>query len=104
VLTDRPVVRVKRLEDDAIQVTRIAEPKIHENENIVDVNYHVFIKNKATRIVEELKETHRMRYLFKPEIVLLFEQAGFKFVDSFEWITGRKPGFDTWGVCFVGRI
>lgn len=104
VLTDRPVVRVKRLEDEAIKVTRIAEPKIHANENIVDVNYHVFIKNKATGIVEELKETHRMRYLFKPEIDSLFEQAGFEFVDSFAWMTGREPGFNTWGVCFVGRV
>ena len=103
VLTDRPVVRVKRLEDEAIQVTRIAEPEIHPNESIVDVNYHVFIKNKATGIVEELKETHPMRYLFKPEIDLLFEQAGFEFVDSVEWMTGREPGFNTWSVCFVGK-
>ena len=103
VLTDRPAVRIKRLGDDTIQVTRIAEPKIHANENIVDVNYHVFIKNKPTGIVEELKETHCMRYLFKPEIALLFEQAGFEFVDSFAWMTGREPGFDTWGVCCVGK-
>lgn len=103
VLTDRPVVRIKRLEDDDIEVTRIAEPKIHENKNIVDVNYNIFIKNKATGIAEELKETHRMRYLFKPEIDFLFEQAGFKLVESVEWMTGREPGFDTWGVCFVGK-
>lgn len=102
-LTDRPVVRVKRLEDEAIQVTRIAEPETHANENIVDVNYRVFIRNKATGIVEELKETHRMRYLFKPEIDFLFEQAGFESVDIFEWMTGRTPGFDTWGVCCVGQ-
>lgn len=102
VLTDRPVVRVKRLEDDAIQVTRIAEPEIHANENIVDVNYHVVIKNKSTGSVEELRETHRMRYLFKPEVDFLFEQAGFNFVNGFEWMTGREPGFNTWGVCFVG--
>ena len=103
VLTDRPAIRIKRLEDDAIEITRIAEPKIHENENIVDVNYNVFIKDKATGIVEELKETHSMRYLFKPEIALLFEQIGFKLVGSVEWMTGREPGFDSWGVCFVGK-
>jgi SAM-dependent methyltransferase len=103
VLTDRPVVRVKRLEDEAIEVTRIAEPRIYANESIVDVNYHVLIKNKSTGIVEELKETHRMRYLFKTEIDFLFEQAGFEFVCSVEWMTGREPGFDTWSVCFVGQ-
>lgn len=103
VLTDRPAVRIKRLEDDTIQVTRIAEPIIHANKNIVDVNYHVFIKNKATGIVEELKETHCMRYLFRPEIDFLFERAGFEFVDSVEWMTYREPGFDTWSVCYMGR-
>ena len=103
VITDMPRVRVKRLEDETIQVTRIAEPKIHANENVVDVNYHVFIKNKDTGIVEELKETHRMRYLFKPEIDFLFEQAGFESVDSVEWMTNRNPGFETWSVCYVSR-
>lgn len=103
VLTDRPVVRVKRLKDETLSVTRIAEPKIHANENIVDVNYHVFIKNKTTGIVEELKETHRIRYLFKPEINFLFEQARFEFVDSVEWMTDRAPGFDTWSVYFIGK-
>jgi len=103
VLTDRPSVRIKRLEDKCIQVTRIAEPEIHANENIVDVNYHVFIKNKVTGIVEELKETHRMRYLFKPEIDFLIKQVGFELVDSFEWVTNRTPGFETWSVCYVCR-
>jgi hypothetical protein len=45
-----------------------------------------------------------MRYLFKPEIDIFFSQAGFQIIDFFEWMTGRKPGFDTWSVCFVGRV
>ena len=44
VLTDRPAVRVKRLEDTAIFVTRIAEPVMHPNDNIVDVNYQGDLK------------------------------------------------------------
>jgi SAM-dependent methyltransferase len=42
VLTDRPAVRVKKLEDDKIQVIRLAEPVMHANKNIVDVNYTVW--------------------------------------------------------------
>ena len=37
---------------------------MHVNENIVDVNYTVFIKVKETGKVEQLQETHQMRYLF----------------------------------------
>ncbi len=103
VLTDRPAVRVKRLEDDSISVKRIAEPVMHPNDNLVDVNYHVFIRDKSSDAVEEVLETHRMRYLFRPELELLLRECGMSVVEASEWLTGREPGFDTWGVCFVAR-
>jgi len=103
VLTDRPAVRVKRLEDEDIFVTRIAEPVMHPNENVVDVNYHVFIKNRANNAVEELREVHSMRYLFSPEIELFLSQQRLRLLASFEWMSEREPGVDTWGVCFVVR-
>jgi SAM-dependent methyltransferase len=102
VLSNPPMVRVKRMEDDTTSVVRIAEPVMHPNENLVDVNYQVFIREKSLGQFEVLQETHRMRYLFKPEIEWLLADSGFKLVECFEWMTGRPPGSDTWGVCFVG--
>ncbi len=101
VLTDRPAVRVKRLEDDAIRVVRLAEPVIYANENWVDVNYHVFITDKRSGNVDELQETHRMRYLFQPELELLLNEAGFEVKHAEEWLSGAALGFNTWGACFV---
>lgn len=103
VLTDRPVVRVKRLEDEAISVTRVAEPVLHPNENVVDVNYEVLIRDKGSDSVEEIRETHRMRYLFAPELTLLVQEAGLSVVECREWMTGKEAGFDTWSACFVVR-
>ena len=103
VLSDRPAVRVKRLEDEEIIVTRIAEPVIHPNQNLVDVNYLVFVKNRGSGAVEEIRETHSMRYLFKPEIELLFEAFSFKFIGCYEWLTTHEPGPRTWGVYFIGK-
>jgi SAM-dependent methyltransferase len=103
VLTDRPAVRVKRLEDETISVTRIAEPTLYPNDNIVDVAYHVFVQDKASSVVEELLETHRMRYLFKPELELFLKGAGLSNIESTEWMTGKEAGFDTWGVCFTAK-
>jgi SAM-dependent methyltransferase len=103
VLSDRPTIRIKRLEDEEIGITRIAEPLMHPNQNWVDVNYQVFIKDKNTGAVEELQETHRMRYLFKPEIELLFTDLQLEPIECREWMSNREPGFDTWGVYFVGR-
>lgn len=103
VLTDRPTMRVKRLEDEAISVLRIAEPVMHPNENLVDVNYHVVVRDRKGATVEEIRETHRMRYLFRPELELLLGEAGLRIIGASEWMSDRQPGFDTWGACFVVR-
>lgn len=103
VLTERPAVRVKRVSNDVIDVTRLVEPVLYPNENRVEVNYQVFIRNKKTDQVQEVRETHQMRYLFTPEIELLMAQAGCKVIAAQEWMTGKTPGCGTWGICFVGR-
>jgi hypothetical protein len=63
----------------------------------------MIIRNKGDGTVEELSETHPMRYLFLPEVERLLAGLGFSLVDHQEWMTGRKPGLDTWNVCFVAR-
>jgi SAM-dependent methyltransferase len=103
VLTERPSVRIKRVADDEIEVTRLVEPEMHPNSNLVDVNYHVFIRDKASSEVKELRETHRMRYLFQPEIELLLEQVGLRLVHCEEWMSGKLIGTNTWGACFVAQ-
>lgn len=101
VLTDRPAVRVKRMANDSIEITRLAEPEIYPNENRVDVHYHVFVREKSTHAVKELRETHGMRYYFKPEIELLSSQAGFSVCHAEEWRTGTSLGWSTWGACCI---
>lgn len=101
VLTDRPTVRVKRLEDAEIAVTRIVEPVMHANDDVVELNYQVLVRDKGTGHVEEFREIHRMRYLLRPELELLLEEAGLRLVTAGEWMTGHPLGFHTWGACFV---
>jgi SAM-dependent methyltransferase len=101
VLTNWPAVRVKRLEDEMISVTRIAEPTMRANENLVDVNYQVYVRDKTNGDVTELRESHLMRYLFRPEVELFLKEAGFNLVESAEWMTGKEAGFTSWGVYFL---
>lgn len=103
VLTDLPVVRVKRMRSNSTQVTRIAEPEIDFQASCVDVNYDVAIRDKETGTLTELHETHRMRYLSLTEIELLARATGFSVVTSGEWITGTTPSENTWGVYSVLR-
>jgi SAM-dependent methyltransferase len=96
VLSDSPVVRVKRLEDDRIEVTRLAEPEMYYNENLVLVNYHIFITEKPTRAVSEFRELHRMRYWFLPELRRLLGAAGLRLSASGLCYADRALGKDTW--------
>ena len=103
VLTDRPIVRLKRMEDDVISVIRIAEPVMYPNENRVDVNYTVWIRDKHTAKVEEVKETHRIRYLFKPEIEQILALSGLSLINCQEWLSGKELDFSTWNACFIAE-
>lgn len=103
VLSDLPKVRVKKMEDKDIKVVRIVEPEINANGNYVDVNYQIFIINKKTNDFKELKETHRMRFFFIPEIEEYLNSYGLKLIDAKELLTENEPGFNTWGVCFIAK-
>ncbi len=84
-----------------MEITRLAEPEIHYNENVVDVNYEIIIRNKSTSFTEVYRETHPMRHFSIPEVELLAGQTGFSMIKAEEFMTGREPGNETWGVTFV---
>ena len=100
VLTKRPETRIKRVKDEKTEITRLAEPVLHPNENLVAVNYHVFVRDLASKTVAELKETHAMRYFFKPEIELWSSVTGFTPKHAAEWFTEQPISTATWGACF----
>jgi SAM-dependent methyltransferase len=101
VLTDRPAVRIKRLQGDGVEVTRLAEPVLFPNENLVDVNYQILVRENATQRTQELRETHRMRYLFVPEVQQLLASVGLRFDRACEFVTDGELGFGTWNALFV---
>jgi hypothetical protein len=103
VLRNFPQTRVKRLEGENVAVTRLAEPMVNPNDKIVDMHYQIFIKRKTDGVFEEIQKGHPVRYLFRPELKEIACQAGLEIIDAFEWLTKKSSGFDTWGICFVGR-
>ncbi len=101
VLNKQPTVKIKRVENEQIKITRIAEPALFPNENIVDVNYLFFIEDKQGKKSKQLKETHQMRYIFRSEIEFLAQKFDLKVVDCKEWMSDQEPSLNTWGVYFV---
>ena len=103
VVTEKPEHRVKQLEDDKIKVKRVCNPVIYPEKNIVDVNYSISIENKCDNSTEEVNETHTMRYFFTPEMEFMLNSAGLELIHSEQWITGAKPDFNTFSVCFIAK-
>lgn len=103
VLSQRPIVRVKRMRNERIAVTRIAEPALHGAANTVDVHYEIFATDLATGRIDRIEEHHSMRYFFMPELAAFGRTAGLALVGAEEWMTSREPSVDTWGVCFTMR-
>ncbi len=101
VLSEKPYKRSKKFEDVNITVNRTATPHFHPTRNQVDVHFDIAISNKQSRTTENIKEIHKMRYLFNPEIELLLGENNLKIVHSEEWLTGNKPDFNSWYVTFI---
>ena len=98
VLAQRPDVRVKRLQNQAYEIIRIAEPVLHENTNLVDVHYDIRITERASGKVETLSEKHQLRYIFLPELELIAAQNSMSCLQSFSWLTQDPPSRDSWSV------
>lgn len=103
VLTEKPSVRIKRLENDQINITRIAEPIMRINSSVVDVNYELIIQDKKSLTTEIIKEIHQMRYLLIPEINYYLKSCGLITVHFEEWLTGKEPGCNTWSICCIAK-
>jgi SAM-dependent methyltransferase len=103
VLCDLPTVRVREIEDTAANVIRIAEPVLHANDNVVDVNYRVIVMDKSSGTARHLKETHRMRYLFIPELKEYLDQVGFNPEFFCKWLDSSPPNETTWYLCCGAR-
>lgn len=101
VLTQRPETRVRKLEDENVKITRIAKSSMHHENNVVNVNFEVFIENKLTNTFSTLEETHPMRHFSDNEIDLLAKLTGFKILEREEFLSSQPASEKTWGVCFI---
>jgi SAM-dependent methyltransferase len=96
----KPTVRIKRVNDDELEIVRISEPEIVINQNVVNVNFTLFVNNKKTNNYTVINEVHSMRHFSIPELVILAKYHGFACILTEEFITRNIPSEKTWGVCF----
>ncbi len=99
VYSQRPSIRVKRIEDARCQITRLAEPVIYPNENRVDINYTIFANDLIDNGLQTITEKHSMRHFSLPEIDLLATSHGFERIGAEEFLSSKSVSENTWGVC-----
>jgi SAM-dependent methyltransferase len=103
VLTDPPSVRVKRASGPDFTVMRVAEPELRASESCVDVSFTVFVFSSPDEVARVVRETHRMRYWFRPEVAAAASRAGFEVVELSQWMTRSAPRTSTWNAFWVLR-
>jgi SAM-dependent methyltransferase len=103
VLTQQPTVRTKAAADALRRVRRTATPTLDTTRGTVRVDYEISCEDLASGEATRFGETHLMRYLFPTEIGFLAAAAGFEQVSSEEFLTGRPPSPESWGVAYLLR-
>ncbi len=101
VYSQRPITRVKRMHDEYLNVTRIAEPLNKPELNVVDVKFTIFSKDVFSNQIDVLEEIHPMRHFSLPELKLFAQINGFEYVEAQEFLSGNTTSEETWGVCII---
>jgi len=103
VQAQQPEPRERMAENAAWSIRRTARPEHDPQRNLVTVHYDFTARSNQGGEEIAFTEIHPMRYLFPEEVQSLIKAHGFELRASEEWMTGRRPGGDTWGVVSVAQ-
>lgn len=103
VIRELPSVRVKEVQNDNIRVIRTAEPELDTLNHLCRVNYHLIV-TQGNSLVEDVRETHTIRYLFPQEIAHYLKDAGFEVMKICPFLDlSGKVDESTWNIAFVAK-
>ena len=103
VLTDRPSDRYKIVEREGERVIRFASPTLDVLRHTVRVDYKV-LRIKDDHVLDEVDESHSMRFLFAQEITHYLESSGFQPVKMYPFMKlDRGLTERDWNMTVIGR-
>ena len=102
-LLDLPQERTKEIEDAHWKLVRHSKPTMHYNQNRVDVQFDITIEERLSGKKEKIREIHRMRYLFLPELEVLLNLRGFGILSCSEWMSNERPSEKSWNVVVIAN-
>jgi SAM-dependent methyltransferase len=97
-----PQRRWKEYRGDGKKILRLTNPRQLFEHNIVSVEHKVLIFHGNS--VDEVDETHNMRYFFLPEVELFLNSKGFDMLLSTSWMQPDLPPTENdWSALVVAR-
>ncbi len=103
VLTDPAHDRFRVVETETGRVIRLVHSELNLAAQVVDVQYHV-VRIEDRVIVDETRESHRMRFLFPRELESLLQRGGLELVHLCPVAAlDRSPALSDWNVCAIAR-
>ncbi len=103
VLIQKPSDRFKVIEKDNERIIRFATPVLDILNHTVDVKYKI-IKLSKNKVLDEVDEVHKVRFLFPQEIGLICNMTGFEVLELCPFMNLEKtPTENDWSVTGIAR-
>lgn len=103
VLRILPSVTVKTVIGEDKKVIRIARPELDALRHLCRVNYHLIV-TQSNAIVDEIEETHVVRFLFPQEIAHYLEDANFELLKICPFLNLEgKVDENVWNIAIIAR-
>jgi len=104
VLAEKPAVRIKEIiKDNNERIIRFTNPVLDAINHTVDVKFKVW-NIKGDNLLQEVNESHLMRFLFPQEIRYFLEAAGFRDVEFCPFLQLKKTLTEKdWNMMVIAR-
>ena len=107
VLRILPSVTVKTVEDGNLSLIRVAQPHLNAFEHLCSVDYHM-LATRDDKIIDEIRETHVVRFFFPQEISKYLHDADFEVLKICPFPElGGTVDETVWNICVIckaGRL
>jgi len=101
VLAQRPTDRIKVIEDHGETIIRLATSTLDILQHTVRVNYQV-LRVRGDRLLDDVVESHPMRFLFPQEIAHYLAENGFRLAHWCPFMAlDRSPTEHDWNIAVV---
>jgi len=104
VLSEKPAARVKEVPlDDKEKMIRFTEPILDIQNHTVDVRFRL-CRTVEGSLTDRTRESHIMRFLFREELELFLEKAGFDSIEFHPFMEPDRELSDSdWNMVVVAR-